>query len=184
MAKLTVVGIDPSLRNTGLVKMVYDTESGECELLDTLLVKTEASSDKTVRTSNKDYKRAKSLAKALIDFVKQSDLVIAELPIGSQSARAMASYGVVIGLLAGILGDDLISVNPTEVKEVTGLGKTATKRQMIEWAYSKYPDNVKWLMSGTRLINDNEHLADAVAVVHAGLRLPEVRFYLNKLNQE
>jgi hypothetical protein len=102
----------------------------------------------------------------------------------TNKARAMASYGVVIGLLAGILGDDLISVNPTEVKEVTGLGKTATKRQMIEWAYSKYPDNAKWLMNGTRLINDNEHLADAVAVVHAGLRLPEVRFYLNKLNQE
>lgn len=84
----------------------------------------------------------------------------------------MASYGVCIGVLASS-STPFIQVTPNEVKLAGTNKKTATKAQMIEWATKTYP-YVNWFTNQKKGITTfsakNEHLADAIACVHAGVK--------------
>ena len=172
---MLVAGIDPSLSNFGLAKGVLDL-SGTPTLasIDELkLVSSEAdkTSAKTVRKNSDDLRRARALYDGFQEFIKDVELVFVEVPVGSQSARSMASYGVCIGLLASI-NKPLIQVTPTEVKLAAVGSKTASKADMINWATKLYPD-AEWLRQKKKgemvLVNKNEHIADAVGAIHAGL---------------
>jgi|GEM_PF-3058055 len=79
------------------------------------------------------------------------------------------SNGICLGVLASC-PLPIIEVSPLEAKLATGHGKTATKADMIAWATGLYP-SAPWLMSRGRMVakNKNEHLADATAIVHAGI---------------
>jgi Holliday junction resolvasome RuvABC endonuclease subunit len=90
---------------------------------------------------------------------------------------------MVIGILAN-LPVPLIQVSPLEVKIAAVGHRQAAKEEMIEWAVGKHPD-ANWLRHAKNgrvkvkdgfkewkvgdLLNDNEHLADAVAVAEAGI---------------
>jgi hypothetical protein len=82
-----------------------------------------------------------------------------------------------IGLLAGVK-QPVISVTPTEVKVAATNNKNATKADMIQWATAKHP-KANWRTvkrSGEIVFTDaNEHLADALAAIYAGLQTPEFR---------
>ncbi|WP_218958956.1 RuvC family protein [Salinimonas marina] len=108
----------------------------------------------------------------MTQFLLGVNLAFVEIPVGSQSARAMASYGICVGLLASIQ-IPIIQVTPAEVKIAATGSKTATKNEMIHWAVSQYSD-ADWLTTrrgGQDVVtNKNEHLADAVAAVHAGVK--------------
>lgn len=71
------------------------------------------------------------------ELEKDVNMVVVEVPVGSQSARSMASYGICIGILASIT-KPMIQVTPTEVKMATVGSKTASKQDMIDWATSAY----------------------------------------------
>jgi Holliday junction resolvasome RuvABC endonuclease subunit len=198
MSKLNIVGFDPSLSNWGIAKAVLDLDTMTFEILDLSLICTEVEKDKKtrkqVRQNSQDLDRAQLLVKGMKAACEGSWLAIAEVPVGSQSARAMASYGVCIGVLASC-PVPLIQVTPNEVK-LAGAGvKTATKEEMIEWAMTKYP-NANWMRHkhsakgkphktspGVMVgafnkgdpINDNEHLADAVAAIQAGIDTDQFR---------
>lgn len=98
----------------------------------------------------------------------------------------MASYGVCIGILGGIT-IPTIQVTPTEVKLVATGSKTASKQDMIDWAVKQYP-NAKWLTKTqkgiTSLVSKNEHLADALATIHAGVLTDEFNTAKNFLNSQ
>jgi hypothetical protein len=51
---------------------------------------------------------------------------------------------------------------------------------MIEWAVAKHPD-APWLRRGGKLIAKNEHLADAVASIYAGLKTAQFASVLQML---
>lgn len=187
MAIITIAGIDPSLNNFGLAKGIVDLNTLSVELHELALVTTEsnATNKKVVRKNSDDLERARKLYTGLHEFIDDVDLVSVEIPVGSQSARAMASYGVCIGVLASI-GQPFIQVTPDEVKLSTAGSKTASKAQMIQWATNMYP-NLNWLTSKRNGLETytakNEHLADAVAAIHAGLLTDQFKFlkmYLNK----
>jgi Holliday junction resolvasome RuvABC endonuclease subunit len=76
-----------------------------------------------------------------------------------------------IGILAGC-PKPLFQIQPSETKLATVGTKTASKEEMIEWAVEAYP-NAPWFRlrdkPGGKIIAKNEHIADALAVVHAGL---------------
>ena len=170
---ICVVGIDPALRNFGFAVALVDVNKDEIVKVTNLrLVKTEDERGKTVRRNSDDLRRAKAHVKAMQEICKGRKIAFAEIPVGSQSARAMASYGVCIGVLASCpIG--MIEVTPSEVKkEATGY-KTATKEEMIEWAHEKFPD-APWLTQKRNgqihLKNENEHLADAIGAINAGLK--------------
>lgn len=169
--KLRVLCLDPSLQNLGMARAIIDTDTSGIEIESLKLVKTEADKKnaKVVRKNSDDLERAKvlygGLHREIVDFVP--DFVFVEVPHGSQSARAMASYGIIIGVLASI-GVPLIQLTQLEVKMAAVGKKTATKDEMIDWAVKKYP-NANWLKHGGKLVAANEHLADAIGVGHAGL---------------
>ena len=85
----------------------------------------------------------------------------------------MASYGICIGVLTNCRCG-VIEVTPTEVKVAATGSKTATKEEMIDWAYKKYRDAYGWLtrkQSGQYVLKkENEHLADAIGAINAGLK--------------
>lgn len=165
--EIRIIGVDPSLRNMGIATGRLNIETFEWEVDLVQLHKTEKSKIKTVRKSSDDYDRCRILYEALSSAEKKADLAFVEMPIGSQSADAMKSYGACIMAIAS-LNIPVIQVTPTQVKVRAVNDKNATKEEMIQWAYSQFP-NINWLRSGKRLIAANEHLADACAAINAGL---------------
>jgi hypothetical protein len=126
-----------------------------------------------------DLKRAEVLYTNLHEALRGVDLVCVEIPVGSQSARAMASYGMCIGIIASIK-QPLIQVTPTEVKQAATRSKTATKAEMIKWATDTYPD-APWLTvrrkGALEYVAKNEHLADALAAIHAGVKTDQFKVF-------
>lgn len=177
MAIIKVAGLDPSMSNFGMVKGNLDLISGVFQLEEMLLAETtsDKKNNKTVRKNSDDLNRARILTNDLTNFLGDVRLAFVEIPVGSQTARAMASYGLCIGILAGVT-IPLIQVTPTEVKVVATGKKTATKQNMIDWAVKQYPDAC-WLTKKQKgvisLVSKNEHLADAVATIHAGVLTDE-----------
>jgi Holliday junction resolvasome RuvABC endonuclease subunit len=175
---LKVAGLDPSMSNFGMVKGNLDLTTGILTDVELLLQSTSPdSTNKTVRKNSQDLMRARELSSVLMEYMAGVEMVFVEIPVGSQSARAMASYGMCIGVLSH-LSNPMIQVTPTEVKvAATGL-KTASKQQMIDWATGTYP-NANWITKKVKntvsFTNANEHLADALAAIHAGVRTDEFK---------
>lgn len=169
MSKITVVGLDPSLRNTGVAIGRYDLNTGELEICSLHLIKTEKSTNKQVRVTSDDLNRARKLAAEVDGYVGNAHAVFSEATFFSKNAKSAKAGGICIGLLAK-LRQPLYEMQAQEVKVGSVGKKTASKAEMIAWANSKYPDANGWLYSGKRLIADNEHLADACAVLDVGVR--------------
>lgn len=170
-----VAGIDISLSNLGLSKF-WLRDNSKLEEIESLLVESKPEPKKMkVRKNSDDLNRAIGHAKAIREFTEDCDMIFIELPVGSQSARAMASYGVSVGLIASLYDLPYILVLPTEVKLVTG-NKLASKRDMIEWAADEFPD-LDWIMgrgkTANKLVDKNEHVADSAAAVVAGIQTQE-----------
>lgn len=174
MSKIRIVGLDPSMANFGMSFMHLDLNTLELSLEELLLIETEKKANKVVRQNSDDLRRCQEITslyhKAILGF--GASFAFSEVPTGAQSARAMLANGIVLGILASC-PVPLIQVQPTETKMATVGTKTASKEEMIEWAAETYPD-APWLRHKSKgrmvLTNKNEHLADATAVVHAGLK--------------
>lgn len=173
MSTLRIGGFDPSYSNFGMVKGDLNLIKGRLTNVELSLEETKPDSkNKAVRKNSKDLVRVQALYKAMTKFFADVDIICVEIPVGSQSANSMKSYGVCVALVA-TLPQVLIEVTPAEVKMAATKSKTASKRDMIDWAVSKYPD-ANWLTierKGVLVhINKNEHLADALATIHAGVK--------------
>jgi len=168
---IKILGIDPSLSNCGFASGTLDLETLNFDVTHVNLVKTEPSKSKTTRKNSDDLERCRLLIEGLREAEKGAEIAFVEMPVGSQSARAMFSYGVCMAVV-GMLTIPVIQVTPNEVKTAATGDKLATKREMINWASWKFP-GVNWIKKGGRLIDANEHLADAVGAINAGLHNSE-----------
>lgn len=164
---MIVLGLDPSLRNFAIVKGDLNIDTNEFNPTFAELVETSTTKTKRVRKNSDDLERARSISAALRNYTDEATIIFAEIPVGSQSSRAMASYGISIGIISA-LARPLIQVTPSEVKIAATGDKNATKDEMIQWAYAMYPD-LNWLKRGGKLLAKNEHIADSIAAIHAGL---------------
>lgn len=179
MRKLQVVGFDPSMNNWGIAFGEYSPLTGDLSLNNLHVIQPEKPTGKTVRTSSKDLIGAEQLGTGVLGALNQADAIFVEVPVGSQSASAMKGYGICIGIL-GLLrasGTPFFELTPNDIKLAGPGKKTASKREMIEWAYYKHPIDA-WPFKtekGKRTIIESkaEHMADAVAAIHAGIALPE-----------
>lgn len=174
--KIPVCGFDPSLTNWGIAEAVLDLDGGGHLSTPTLSLIQPRDGDgkKQVRRNSLDLSRAEELVTGALAVAQRAKVVFVEVPHGSQSARAMASYGICIGVLASIraAGIELIEVSATENKfNFTG-NKTATKEQMIAKAIELYPDANFPMHNGKISAAKAEHVADAIAAIHAGVRTP------------
>lgn len=169
MSLITVVGIDAAFSNMGFATMAVDTTKERIVGLSRLrLVSTEGQHKKEVRKSSDDLRRARELHDAMTSECHNAFVAMAEVPSGSQSSRASWSLGIAVGILAGC-PIPIIQVSQLEVKLASIGKKTASKDEIIEWAMALYPHD-GWLHHKGRPTKANEHLADAVAIIHAGMR--------------
>lgn len=176
---IEVIGYDPSLRNWGCVTALLNIEDMTLRVTSLRIIETSETkvSKKLVRQNAQDVNASRLLVEGVRETVADAVIAFAEVPVGSQSSRAQTSYGVCCGVL-GSIDIPLISVTPTEVKKAaTGHG-AATKEEMIEWAVSKHPE-APWFTinrkTGVELLNKNEHVADALAAIYAGMQTAEFR---------
>ena len=141
--KIAVCGIDPSLRNWGIAEGILNTETGYLDDVRLTLI------------------------------ARKAKAIFVEVPVGSQSARAMASYGVCVGILGSIraLGIPIIEVTATEVKKSLTGDPVATKDKMIKQALLDYPD-ANFPRCRGKIVAKAEHVADAIAAIHAGVQTP------------
>lgn len=183
---IKVVGLDISLNNLGVCQATIGAD-GKLSADQVFLVQPSKADEQTkrqVRKNSDDLRRARWLHDGLHEAIKGCNIVTVEMPVGSQSARAMASYGICVGVLSSV-GKPMIEVTPADVK-LAGFGvKTATKHEMIDWATEKHPEaNWKTIKRGgiLRLTNDNEHMADALASIYAGMKTTEFKAFMAMLN--
>jgi Holliday junction resolvasome RuvABC endonuclease subunit len=172
---IRVVGFDPSMRNWGIAKgiLIPDGSIVQIESLD--VVKTDSEKAKQVRQNSHDLGAAETLARGAVAAAQGAQAIFVEVPVNSQSARAAMSCGLCIGVLGALraMGIPFFEVSPNEVKMVSVGKKTATKDEMIDWAMKKHPD-APWPMQTqkgvtTVVASTAEHMADAVAAIHAGI---------------
>lgn len=171
--KMFVAGFDPAICNFGIALAKVDIDTLEIEVVDLKLITTERENKKQVRKSSDDVRRARAIYEEVTEYTKDTTIIFAEVPTGSQSASAAKLLGIATGVLACIAGDQLIEVSPTEVKLASVGTKTASKEEMIAWAVAKYPD-APWLkhkVKGEWKYNKaNEHLADSCGAITAGVK--------------
>lgn len=172
--KIPVLGLDPSMRNWGMAAGILDLDTGLLTDLQLSLVHSESNSKKQVRINSQDLHTATELSAAAIAAAKRAKVVFVEVPVGSQSAAGMKSYGICIGVLGAIQasGTRLVEVTPTEVKLAMAGNKNATKAQMIQAAMDYYPE-ANWPYHGKSVSSTKaEHMADAIGSIHAGVQTP------------
>lgn len=176
---IRVVGFDPSMRNWGVSKGILIPGDAHKETSITIheldVIKTDSDKGKQVRQNSADLDTAEILAKGAIAHAKDAQAIFVEVPVGSQSARASMSCGICIGVLGALraMGIPFFEVSPTEVKMVSVGKKNATKDEMIAWAMTLYP-SAPWPMQTQKgvtavVAGTAEHMADAVAAIHAGI---------------
>lgn len=178
------LAIDSSLAHTGIaIGEILPDGSFTVEAID--LHETEKTKNKQVRASSDTIKRCRETYEFLQGYIRniKPAIIFVETPSGSQSASGMKSYGVTCQLIAALYPEP-IEVTPDEVKVAALNSKTASKRDMINWAYNKYPELKGWEWNNKGILQDkNEHMADAIAIVHAGVQTPEFK-KLNHLFNE
>lgn len=171
---ISVTGFDPSMSNWGVASANLDLVTGILSTPHLQTVTPVKVNAKQVRQNSKDLDQAEQLAKVALEVARNSKVVFVEVPVGSQSARAMASYGMCVGILGVIRaeGIPLIEVTPIEVKLALAGTKSATKTQMINSAMSWYPEANFPYHNGKLSAEKAEHVADAIGAIHAGVRTP------------
>ena len=172
---IKVVGQDPSLRNWGLATGQYNLKTQKLTITAVSVIQPVLSKNKQVRQNSLDLESAKQLCEGALLALQDAQAVFVEVPVGSQSARSMASYGICCGLLGAMRAIEIpfFEVSPQEVKLSTVGKVTASKREMIQWAMAKHGE-AEWPMyreNGKSIVSEAkaEHMADAVATIYAGL---------------
>lgn len=167
--------MDPSLKNWGIAEAMLDLETG---VLDTphlsLVQPRDGDGKKQVRKNSLDLQLAEELAETALAVGEKAKVIFVEVPVGSQSARAMTSYGICVGVLGAMRakGMEIIEVSPDENKKIFTGNKAASKQQMIDTAMSIYPEANWPTRGGSVTASKAEHMADAVAAIHAGVQTP------------
>jgi hypothetical protein len=149
-------------------------------------IDTEKDKSKQVRRSSDDLVRCQKIIEVYHELVRPCTVVFAEIPTGAQSARAAFSFGAVTALVASC-PVPVIQVQPSETKMATVGTKTASKEEMIEWANEAYPHGPferypkdkfvkgKLIRRAGDIVDSEEHVCDAVAVAHAGIRTDQFK---------
>lgn len=188
MSGFRVVGFDPSLRNWGIACGTYDLVTEKLSIRHLDVRQPHLPTGKSARQNSKDLESAFQLYSAALEIATQAQAVFVEVPVGSQSARAMASYGICVGVLGGLraAGIPFFEVTPLEVKMATVGKKTASKAEMISWATSSFPD-AEWptyKQKGQERVSEAkaEHMADAIGAIVAGINIGPFQQLLSFMN--
>ncbi|WP_374335331.1 hypothetical protein [Methyloversatilis sp.] len=161
------------MSNWGIAVAMVDIDTLEVEIENLVLIETEPETKKGVRKDSDDLRRAHEVRDGMLLACIGAAFAISEVPFMTPQGYASANFNS--GLVTGVLAScpvPLIQVFPQEVKKLITGSRHAAKEEIIEWAAEKYPDAPwKKVKRGGKMVltKANEHLADAVAAIHAGL---------------
>lgn len=183
--KIQVTGFDPAGKNFGTATCMVDVDTLSVEVVGLSLIKTKSEKLQGVRKVSDDIRRNKEILAGMHQSCRGSVFAISEIPYFNPSSYPAALWnagGVCMALAACTI--PLIEVTPQEVKFAATGFRSGDKQEMIDWAVKTYPD-APWITvkraGKPSLTADNEHLADAVAAVHAGLRTAQFATVLQML---
>ena len=169
---IPVVGFDPSLTHWGRAKVNLDLDTGHVNSPELDVFMPTVKKTKQVRVNSTDLAKAEQLFSQAYAACKDAKAVFVELPVGSQSARAMASYGICVGVTASLraLGVPIIEVTALDSKECLTGNRKASKEEMIQAAIEQYPEANWPTLKGEVIASKAEHMADAIAAIHSGVQ--------------
>lgn len=180
MKHIPVIGFDPSLTHWGWVK-AHAKLDGTFEVVDMGIIETNnEDTKKGVRLESDNLKRSKELYEGMVEVCDGQAMAITELPLFNsyiKGAQGLARSGIVVGIL-GACPIPIIQVFPKNVKMLAVGSKNADKTEIVDWAVRKFPDapwRYRTLRGKQVLKNDNEHIADAVAIINAGLQTEQFK---------
>lgn len=190
MSRILVAGLDGSFRNFGVATAWLDLDTLELEIKDLTIIKTQKGDKKTVRASSDNLRCATEIKEGVHAALDGVTTAFFEVPSGGQDYNAVLGFGIVIGTYAALPVTG-IEVSPSETKMLALGTRTGSKQEMIDWAFEKYP-NAPWRIhqkNGAtykkgRPTKDNEHIADAVAIIEAGIKTPSFKQTLSILRQQ
>ena len=168
---INIIGFDPSLRNWGIAAAKYDPKTDQLDVFHFDVIQPKLSNDKQVRVNSRDVESAMQLFQKAKAVMQGSHIVCIEVPHGSQSARAMASYGICIGVIGALKALDIpvIEVSALDVKKVLGK-KDASKAEVIAFVQAKHP-NAPYPMHLNQINQSKaEHCCDAVVAIYAAMQ--------------
>lgn len=169
---IKIVGIDISLNNLGASQCLYDTEREKLTIQQVGTFCPCVSKNKQVRQNSKDLEQGLQLYQALLNVCKDAQVICVEIPHGSQSARAMASYGICIGVLSALKQNSkavFIEVSALEVKQTVGK-PNATKKEVVAWVLQQHPHAPLSTYKGEINMTKAEHQADSIVAIYAGMK--------------
>lgn len=177
-AHLKIVGLDPSFRNWGVA--VCSLSSDFHLTVDKVHTIATVADPSIKLKSMDDINCANALYFELRELLDQADVVVAEVPTGSQTASGMKGHGICLGLLGMIQSHHhLVQVSPYDIKNL--LGGSATKQQVIAYVHNLHPEALpKDKRTGQPLMK-GEHVADAIASIYAAARTPEFKTFIQSL---
>lgn len=180
---ISVMGLDGSLANFGIAVATLDTDTNEIiEVKDLILSKSKP--NKKLKRAEDDFARFNQHWDCIRNTATKYDVKVmyGEIPSGAQDARAAFAFGGITAMLGGLALDyDLTTVTPAEVKVAATGDRHADKEDIIEEMHSRFP-TAPWITSkrenkmnittssGLFLTNANEHLADSIGVILAGVK--------------
>lgn len=169
---MRVLGIDPSLRNFGIV--YAEVQGSTLQDVRFFQISSEMSkvTPKYLGTFDR-YAKLSHLIGTFLDELPTShiDKVYMEISTGSQdirAAQAMAVSTFTGAIIFEKVGIDYDLVTPRMMKKYLLQNSTAEKKDIIENLSTRFPD-LPWFRKGGKVLLKNEHLADALAVLLWGL---------------
>lgn len=159
---IKLIGLDPSLRNFGVSKAYFDPSTKSLDIYDGFVIQSKPTKSKS--QAKQDIETAYSTFNCLSPLIAEVDYFTAEVPTGSRSSRAMASYGICLGILGSLVATNpnFYHCTPYDVKKVVGTKETS-KEEIIEWVKQTYPSVLSWL---PKTKNKAEHICDSIVTLH------------------
>lgn len=172
---INILGLDPSFRNWGWSMARVNSS---VLMFDDCGVITSSPSKEDIPQNQKDIASCLQLYPGLLALTKKADIICIEAPHGSQSSRAMVSYGVCMAYIAAIthLNPNVVLVSANDVKRVVGL-KNPSKRDVINWVINTHSDIII-----PKQLNRAEHICDSIAAIHAAMQTNQFKELLCKFH--
>lgn len=175
IAKPIILTNDPSMTAWG-----YSVINHKGKIIECGCIKTEPQHKKTrIRKGDDSVRRISEIVQGLLDVINSYgvNLILSELPHGSQNASAAVMIGVVTGITQTI--SDCLNIpvewySEQDSKKCVLHKKSATKQEMID-AITKLYD-VPW----TGVKYKDEAIADAIAVYHTASKQSDVIKYFKQ----
>jgi len=187
--EIAVLGLDPGLRRTGYaVARVDASKRVITEVLEFGTLCTERQTEKAIRKTSDDLRRAEFHAVALQEIVRKNEIQIVSMEMSTTTPYTYPtfSFGVMLGIAAS-LGSPIIQVLPYELKKAVTGDSQGTKRAIVAWAMKiTASSDLTWPTSsrsnklglkyeGRPVSAAAEHPADALAAIEAGLQTDQFR---------